>query len=743
MAPRTFKLKTWWRCRKCRQEIPGIKKGREDKAMRRSQKAHESQCHWQCEWCREIFKGVKQARGFDVEFKTTHKRTACYKRAKQRCHTCLVLITARGSEGDRNGRKALVAALKAHDETCPGRGQLPNEAQPTLPTAATDAEPPLPQPPSEDPTKVPVTRKSRGVYHCTRCQKDIPDITMYGQGDDNATRKAIRAHQRQCHWKCNRCDQIIYGVQQRLRHDDPKKLKHLSENCYRLIKEKCDACQHVVIAYESDSDRHGEEALQLAWEEHQKKCPKKEVHAGGCGGEPADRKHPPWRSDLPSKVLNAATRFPTAPGLLPGLIHSLTAPKQVLLVDFEWLHIGSPAPFYPVGVAENRMTPLPIQIAVASATGEWIVPPTVINYGVTVGDLYQHCVNSVAENPRKIKGAHKTISRIYHTADATWTLQSKTHGMCWKEYGDRIEAYADKHGVPVAFYSWGTTNTDLVMLKNGLSTVGKDHLIPHTPIRKQPLWWWRELRDHLGIETAGMDLSQSYVYRSLYWDNKTLWANAHDAGADVNMMMRLMFVYFCQYLGIPIPGKTRYDSSGFETAKWPLNKDTGLPRLDQLDVDSLVFSANDQRRVFTEMLEKARKGHHVVEEDHGALDDDELEPEFESDEGSEDEGSEDEGSEDEGSEDEGSEDEGSEDEGSEDEGSEDEGSEDEGSEDEGSEGEGSEDEGSEDEGSEGEGSEDEGSEGEGSEDEGSEDEGSEGEGSEDEGGEDEGSEDDE
>jgi hypothetical protein len=75
-------------------------------------------------------------------------------------------------------------------------------------------------------------------------------------------------------------------------------------------------------------------------------------------------------------ALPSSTRFPVLLGMKRTVEAWLKYPSNTIVVDFEYM-VG---PGFPL---------LPIQIAMANARGDWIVPATTINHGISKRELLE------------------------------------------------------------------------------------------------------------------------------------------------------------------------------------------------------------------------------------------------------------------------------------------------------------------------------------------------------------------
>ncbi|KAL7784056.1 hypothetical protein V8C37DRAFT_413544 [Trichoderma ceciliae] len=179
-------------------------------------------------------------------------------------------------------------------------------------------------------------------------------------------------------------------------------------------------------------------------------------------------------------------------------------PLNTAVIDFE----------YTAGRKGHRKV---LQMAIANAHGEWIVPSTNINYGTSSEELE---------------------SEIDHLA--TGSFQS----------AKAIRKIYDEHGPIKTVLFWSPSFVDFESLTEILQLAQRDDLIPPRPrMTAQPLTWWRFARKELGLE-GNLMLQLGEVHKSLFPESK-LNGHWHQAGADVRMTLDLINFYFQKIRGQP------------------------------------------------------------------------------------------------------------------------------------------------------------------------------------------------
>ncbi|KAI1421484.1 hypothetical protein F5Y12DRAFT_767330 [Xylaria sp. FL1777] len=77
---------------------------------------------------------------------------------------------------------------------------------------------------------------------------------------------------------------------------------------------------------------------------------------------------------ISSTVLSRTTRYPSQKGFISTMTAWMTNPENTAIADFEFFKFTSIGEY-------------PCQVAIANGYGNWFVPPTTINHGITKGTL--------------------------------------------------------------------------------------------------------------------------------------------------------------------------------------------------------------------------------------------------------------------------------------------------------------------------------------------------------------------
>jgi hypothetical protein len=203
-------------------------------------------------------------------------------------------------------------------------------------------------------------------------------------------------------------------------------------------------------------------------------------------------------------------------------------PLNTVVADFEFV------PHIQWDQSSSKFYCLPLQLAVANADGEWIIPATAINYSI-----------------------------------------SKRAMLVFISYGQLT--LIQKIGKLKTFITWGANTVDFECLRFGLRQVGRvDLLPPAVGYDEQPLAWWRLLRKTLKFPATAMPLNLSRLYWSLFPHDRGLCLGAHDAGVDVIMTIRIIRFYIARCLNLPISGKMENSFPRLEQ---------GIEQLDELEAE--------------------------------------------------------------------------------------------------------------------------------------------------------------
>ncbi|KAM0262149.1 hypothetical protein ACHAQJ_001892 [Trichoderma viride] len=134
-------------------------------------------------------------------------------------------------------------------------------------------------------------------------------------------------------------------------------------------------------------------------------------------------------------------------------------PLNTAVIDFE----------YTAGRKGHRKV---LQMAIANALGEWIVPSTNINYGTSSEELESE-IDHLATGSFQ---SAKAIRKIYDVQDES-LLPWRTP----REIANMIEHYSTEHGPIKTVLFWSPSFVDFESLTEILQLAQRDDLIPPRP----------------------------------------------------------------------------------------------------------------------------------------------------------------------------------------------------------------------------------------------------------------------
>lgn len=132
---------------------------------------------------------------------------------------------------------------------------------------------------------------------------------------------------------------------------------------------------------------------------------------------------PPMSDTLVTKnILASTTKFPALRGMKLTMEAWLKYPLRTIVADFEYM-------------SGTGLPPLPIQVAIANASGEWIIPVTTINHEISKRELLEWGGGNlkVANRVR----LEKMIVKYYGADD----MDETTKGLTWGEIAGLIDNY--------------------------------------------------------------------------------------------------------------------------------------------------------------------------------------------------------------------------------------------------------------------------------------------------------------
>lgn len=117
-----------------------------------------------------------------------------------------------------------------------------------------------------------------------------------------------------------------------------------------------------------------------------------------------------------------------------------------------------------------------------------------------------------------------------------------------------------------------------------LETAGaEDLLIPEWMFKNQPLAWYSTMRRKKKLDARTLSLRLGKLYGAFFPEDRKLTLEAHDAGADVTMTIRLVKAYLLRAFGLPLPGKidSHFSSAGAGAKGWELDAEKLLGLLEE------------------------------------------------------------------------------------------------------------------------------------------------------------------
>lgn len=135
-----------------------------------------------------------------------------------------------------------------------------------------------------------------------------------------------------------------------------------------------------------------------------------------------------------------------------------------------------------------------------------------------------------------------------------------------------------------ACITWAVTQIDIRCLSYILKTAGaEDLLIPEWKFSDQPLGWYYTARRQMKLNARLLSLQLGKLYGAFFPEDRRLTLDAHDAGVDVTMTIRLVKAYLLRAFGMPLPGKidSHFSSANRGAKGWELNAEKLLSLLEK------------------------------------------------------------------------------------------------------------------------------------------------------------------
>ncbi|RYP26159.1 hypothetical protein DL768_011817 [Monosporascus sp. mg162] len=243
----------------------------------------------------------------------------------------------------------------------------------------------------------------------------------------------------------------------------------------------------------------------------------------------------------------------------------LKHPRNTFIVDFECIPSADGA--------------LPLQVAIFDASEQQIVPATVIDHGMTIGELRNKISLSKFHQARGMFSPVAMIQKFY-----PGRYQDRTTGMTCHAIADLIRKHVDEHGPLKACITWASNPIDIRCLNYILETAGaEDLLVPEWKFKDQPLGWYSTVRRQKKLDARTLSLRLGRLYGAFFPEDRKLTLEARDAGADVTMTIRLVKAYLLRAFGMPLPGKidSHFPSADTGAKGWELEAEKLLDLLEE------------------------------------------------------------------------------------------------------------------------------------------------------------------
>ncbi|KAI0129889.1 hypothetical protein BJ170DRAFT_593432 [Xylariales sp. AK1849] len=168
----------------------------------------------------------------------------------------------------------------------------------------------------------------------------------------------------------------------------------------------------------------------------------------------------------------------------------LKHPRNTFIVDFECM--------------PSADGPLPLQVAIFDASEQQIVPATVIDHGMTIGELRNKIGLSKFHRAR---GIFSPVARVQEFYPGRY--RDRTTGMTCHAIADLIRKHVDEHGPLKTCITWASHPIAIRCLNYILETAGaEDLLVPEWKFKDQPLGWYSTLLELLEEATSGIASSE-------------------------------------------------------------------------------------------------------------------------------------------------------------------------------------------------------------------------------------------
>jgi hypothetical protein len=135
-----------------------------------------------------------------------------------------------------------------------------------------------------------------------------------------------------------------------------------------------------------------------------------------------------------------------------------------------------------------------------------------------------------------------------------------------------------------ACITWASHPIDIRCLKYILETAdAEDLFVPEWKFKDQPLGWFSTVRRQKKLDAKTLSLRLGRLYGAFFPEDRKLVLEAHDAGVDVTMTIRLVKSYLLRAFGMPLPGKidSHFSSANTGAKGWELDAEKLLKLLEE------------------------------------------------------------------------------------------------------------------------------------------------------------------
>lgn len=239
--------------------------------------------------------------------------------------------------------------------------------------------------------------------------------------------------------------------------------------------------------------------------------------------------------------------------------------------------------------------PLPLQVAIFDASEQQIVPATVTDHEMTIGELRNKISLSKFHQAR---GMFWPVPRQNYKYDLPCDCRSHKKACRCKcniepshclllppgFESAKLSSFAKEHGLLKACITWASHPINIRCLNYILETAGaEDLLVPEWKFKDQPLGWYSTVRRQKKLDARTLYLRLGRLYGAFFPEDRKLTLEAHDAGADVTMTIQLVKAYLLRAFSMPLPGKidSHFSSADTGAKGWELDAKKLLELLEE------------------------------------------------------------------------------------------------------------------------------------------------------------------